>query len=115
MPVAPTLRRLLTKWGWPTTKRGEIAAPRREANTLGHDLIDLIAEHGEGMPVFGELDKSSTGNGWHLLRHTFASWASMAGVDLRVLKEWMGHASIQTTMIYSAVRPSTSAELIDRL
>jgi len=39
----------------------------------------------------------------------------MAGVDLRVLKEWMGHASIQTTMIYSAIKPTTGAHLIDRI
>jgi site-specific recombinase XerD len=39
----------------------------------------------------------------------------MAGVDIRVIKEWMGHKSIQTTMRYAAVRSNTSAELIDRL
>ena len=67
------------------------------------------------MPVFGELGTFATGNGWHLLRHTFASWAAMAGVDIRVIKEWLGHKSIQTTMKYAAVRPTTSAALIDRL
>ena len=31
-----------------------------------------------------------------------ASWAAMAGVDIRVIKEWLGHNCIQTTMRYAA-------------
>jgi integrase len=67
------------------------------------------------MPVFGSMDKSATGNGWHLLKHTFASRAAMARVDFRVLMEWMGHKSIQTTMRYAAVKPITSGFLIDKI
>jgi len=53
------------------------------------------------------MGRSATGNGWHSLRHSFASWAAMAGVDIRVLKEWMGHRTIQTTMRCAAVKPTT--------
>jgi integrase len=115
VPVAPRLMRHLVRWGYPWRKTGPVATPVRAVNTLGHDLVDLIADHPAGMPVFGELDQKATGNGWHLLRHTFASWAVFAGVDIRVLKEWLGHKSIQTTMIYAAIRPTTSGDLIDRL
>ncbi len=39
--------------------------------------------------------------GWHVLRHTFGTRLSTKGVPLRAIQEWMGHASIRTTMIYA--------------
>lgn len=41
---------------------------------------------------------------FHDLRHTFATLRAMEGVPPHVLKNWMGHADITTTMnIYSHV------------
>jgi integrase len=51
----------------------------------------------------------------HMLRHTFASHAMMRGVPIRVLQEWLGHASIEMTMRYAHLSPSVSHELIDLL
>jgi integrase len=38
---------------------------------------------------------------FHDLRHTFASWAIAAGVDLRLLKDLMGHSTMQMTSRYA--------------
>ena len=38
---------------------------------------------------------------FHDLRHTFASWAIDAGVDLRLLKDIMGHSTMQMTSRYA--------------
>ena len=38
---------------------------------------------------------------FHDLRHTFASWAVAAGVDLRLLKDLMGHSTMQMTSRYA--------------
>ena len=36
--------------------------------------------------------------GWHVLRHTFASWLVSDGVPLPVVQSLLGHANIEMTM-----------------
>lgn len=45
------------------------------------------------------------GVGWHTLRHTYASWLVMRGVPLRVVQQYMGHASIKMTERYAHLAP----------
>ena len=42
---------------------------------------------------------------FHDLRHTFGTRMAAAGVPMRTLQEWMGHADQRTTMIYSHFAP----------
>lgn len=44
---------------------------------------------------------------WHDLRHSFASHLVMAGVPIRVVQDLMGHSTIEMTMRYSHLAPST--------
>ncbi|OGF60521.1 hypothetical protein A3C05_03420 [Candidatus Giovannonibacteria bacterium RIFCSPHIGHO2_02_FULL_45_40] len=51
----------------------------------------------------------------HVLRHTFASHLAMAGVSMQKIQELLGHESIQTTMRYAHLAPSSSREAISVL
>src|SRR6185312_512997 len=51
---------------------------------------------------------------FHDLRHTFGTRCAAAGVPLRTLQAWMGHADIKTTMVYTDYAPGANeAELVN--
>jgi integrase len=50
---------------------------------------------------------------FHDLRHTFATTLAAAGVPLRTISEYLGHADLKTTQIYAHYAPS--AEEVERV
>jgi integrase len=51
----------------------------------------------------------------HSLRHTFASHLVMKGVDLPTVQKLLGHADIQTTMVYSHLAPDHLVTAVGKL
>ena len=51
---------------------------------------------------------------FHDLRHTFGTRMAAAGVPMRTLQEWMGHADSKTTQIYADYAPADNeAAIVD--
>jgi len=63
------------------------------------------------IPALQKLPEGRTGRGWHALRHTFATRAARAGIDMFKLKNWMGHRKIETTLRYVHVAQKYDADI----
>ena len=49
--------------------------------------------------------------GTHTLRHSYARHLLVNGIPINYLSRWLGHSSIQTTLIYLALVPDPSGSL----
>jgi integrase len=101
------------------------------SNTL-LPVLDNLYVHRSGEYVFSKPVGSIYGN-WrrsfdtalkrvgikdfrfHDLRHTFASYLVMAGVDIRTVQVLMGHKTIQMTMRYSHLSQSHLLEAVNKV
>lgn len=63
------------------------------------------------------MDGSEWGNlrGWHLFRHSFCSNCAAAGVDQRLIDEWVGHQTEEMRRRYRHLIPSQQREAISNV
>jgi integrase len=104
IPMSDTLRTTLQE------------LPRRLASAYvfpgktGQGLVDIRKRFHRALKKAG-----IEGFVFHDLRHTFASYLVMAGVDLMTVKEFLGHKDLKMTLRYTHLAPDYKRAAISRL
>ena len=111
MPIGGALKTALREYLGPGG-RSTLLAERREpresfstlaAGALSRQGVDLIV-HKRALNVGIDRKRESSA---HVFRHSCATHMLAHGADIRVVQELLGHASIATTQLYTAVSVTT--------
>jgi len=83
---------------------------------VGKDGINHISEHYISH-LFEKMVKKAKIKDFkfHDLRHTFASWLVMRGVNLKTVQELLGHKSFNMTLRYSHLAPEVKKQAVELL
>lgn len=128
VPLAADMKAMLEEWREITIwdKDGDLVfAHPATGNAMSASTVltrfqaaVLRADVGEfryGVHRMGRVWEKWPKTTFHDLRHTFGTSLAMAGVPLPKIQKWMGHSSIETTMIYINFVPSEEeADVLDR-
>jgi site-specific recombinase XerD len=76
--------------------------PSRKGSPISRSMLDvLIKSYGEAANLPEEKRH------FHVLKHSIATHLLEKGAELRFLQDWLGHANIQNTVIYTALVSSS--------
>jgi site-specific recombinase XerD len=104
VPVHPKLREALAAWlAERPSKPGAESAALFTSSRRTRMTTDAIADVIAAITAAAGMDDHVTS---HVLRHTFGTELTRSGVDLVTVAELMGHASLETTRLYT--RPSAA-------
>lgn len=98
-PVRRAVEDYLALCPWPLPPNGPLFVGQK-GGPLSPRIIQLVIERLRG--ALGLPDSATP----HALRHSFATHLLAKGGDLRAIQELLGHSSLSTTQIYTAVDPS---------
>jgi site-specific recombinase XerD len=87
-------------WFWVFPSRTLSTDPRAGVVRRHHLSESVIQKAVNAAAVHAKIHKPVS---VHTLRHCFATHLLLNGVDIRQIQEYLGHANVETTMIYTHV------------
>ncbi|MBK8478320.1 MAG: tyrosine-type recombinase/integrase [Opitutaceae bacterium] len=106
------------RWVFPAVGRGwrEKPACRERLGKIDEPMGQSSVQH--CMKIARAAARLPVGTCTHTLRHSYATHLLDAGVSIRLISAYLGHSSLETTMIYlhlTAVNEASARAAIDRL
>ncbi len=114
IPMRPELRSMLEKRYAKRDKQSIyifIANDGNKLRSISRTFSKCVEKLGLNNGITDDLNKVV----FHTLRHTYASWLVMNGVDLYTTQKLMGHKSNQMTQRYSHLAPGHLEKAISKL
>jgi integron integrase len=102
------------EWGWQYVfPSKQLSTDPRSGKVRRHHVSDMVLQKAVRSAVqnAGIAKPASV----HTLRHSFATHLLLQGVDIRQIQEYLGHANVETTMIYTHVVKNMRAPAVSPL
>lgn len=113
VPAHPKLREALAAWLSERPSHCGADSPALFISGRGTRMTtDAIADVIDAITRGAGLDDHVTS---HVLRHTFGTELTRSGVDIVTVAELMGHASLETTRLYTRPSAADMQRAVDRL
>lgn len=91
---------------WKKQSNGIVVFPGKDGNAL-----DNVNKSWHSVLKTAQIENFR----WHDMRHHFASWLVMAGVDLNTVRELLGHSDLKMTLRYAHLAPEHKAAAVSLL
>ena len=87
-----------------------ILFPSRRGEPISRRMLDwLMKDYGRRAGI------SKSKRHFHVLKHSIATHLLDAGADLRFVQDWLGHANIQNTVVYTFLSVRTREQSARKL
>ncbi len=116
VPLSAFVQRVLREWLAVHPGGQHLFCQAEVVRSKTHREEPIAVTHDEAHDHFRRVLAGSAWGvlrGWHVLRHSFASNCAAAGIDQRLINEWMGHQTEEMVRRYRHLCPDQQRQAID--